>query len=104
MFVPLLLDQVRVKDRPEVFLVFRLDRASQTANLLCLGPGIVERGVHWTMLEDAWDDHDIVARDSLKRPVTRWIADESSKPAEHRRALRRRPRPGDDRRPVQWSG
>ena len=56
MFVPLLLDQVRVKDRTEVFLVFRLDRDKQTADLLCLGPDIVERGVHWTMLEDAWDD------------------------------------------------
>jgi hypothetical protein len=43
MFVPLLLDQVRVKDRPEVLLVFRLDRDKQTADLLCLGPDTVEQ-------------------------------------------------------------
>ena len=35
MFVPLLLDLVRVKDRPEIFLVFGLDRAKKTADLLC---------------------------------------------------------------------
>jgi hypothetical protein len=56
MFVPKLLDQVRVKDRPEVFMVFRLDRAQQTADLFCPTSGLVERGVRWTMLEDAWDD------------------------------------------------
>jgi hypothetical protein len=56
MFVPLLLDQVRLKDRPEVFLVFRLDRDKQTADLFCSGSGLVERGVRWTKLEDAWDD------------------------------------------------
>jgi hypothetical protein len=31
MFVPLLLDQVRVNDRPEVFLVFQLDQANKLA-------------------------------------------------------------------------
>ena len=56
MFVPMLLEQVRVKDRPEIFLVFRLDRAKQTVDLLCLGPDIVERGLHWAMLQDVWDD------------------------------------------------
>jgi hypothetical protein len=56
MFVPLLLDQVRVKDRPEVCLVFVLDRDKQTADLFCLGSGLVERGVPWTRLEDARDD------------------------------------------------
>jgi hypothetical protein len=56
MFVPLLLDQVRVKNRPEVFMVFRLDRANQTADLFCPGSDIVERGMRWTRLEAAWDD------------------------------------------------
>jgi hypothetical protein len=56
MFVPLLLDLVRVENRPELFLVFVLDRDKQTANLFCLGSGLVERGVRWAMLEDAWDD------------------------------------------------
>ena len=56
MFVPLLLDRVWVKDRPEVFTVFRIDRAQQTADLFCLGPEIIERGVHWTMLEAVGDD------------------------------------------------
>jgi hypothetical protein len=57
MFVPLLLGLVRVKDRPEIFLVFRLDRVKQTADLLCPGSDIVARGIHWTMLEDAEEDH-----------------------------------------------
>jgi hypothetical protein len=56
MFVPLFLDQVRVKDRPEVFMVFRLDRAKQTADVFCLGSDVVERGVHWTLLKHPWDD------------------------------------------------
>jgi hypothetical protein len=56
MFVPLLLGLVRVKDRPEVFMVLRLDRDKQTADLFLPGSGLVERGVHWAMLEDAWDD------------------------------------------------
>jgi hypothetical protein len=55
MFVPLLLDLVRVENRPEVFMVFGLDRDKQTADLLSLGPDIVEHGVHWTLLEDAED-------------------------------------------------
>jgi hypothetical protein len=50
MFVPLLLDQVRVKNRPDVFLVFRLDEAKETADLFFPGSGLVERGVSWTML------------------------------------------------------
>jgi hypothetical protein len=56
MFVPLLLDPVRVKDRPDVYLVFVLDRDKQTADLFCLGSGLVERGVPWTRLEDVGDD------------------------------------------------
>ena len=56
MLVPLLLDRVRVKERPEVFLVFRLDRAEQTAYLFCLEADIIERGVRWNMLDDVWDD------------------------------------------------
>ena len=56
MFVPLLLDPVRVKDRPDVYLVFVLDRDKQTADLFCLGSGLVERGVPWTRLEEAGDD------------------------------------------------
>jgi hypothetical protein len=53
MFVPLLLDLVRVKDRPEIFLIFGLDRDKQTADLLCPGSDIVAHGIHWTILEDA---------------------------------------------------
>jgi hypothetical protein len=56
MFVPLLLDIVRVKDRSEVFLVFALDRDNQTADLLCPGSDIVAHGIHWTMLEDAEEE------------------------------------------------
>jgi hypothetical protein len=56
MFVPLLLDLVRVKNCPEIFLVFGLDRDKQTADLLCPGPDVVAHGIHWTMLEDAEQD------------------------------------------------
>ena len=55
MIVPLLLEQVRVKERAEILLVFRVDLAKQTADVFCPGSGIVERGVHWTTLEDAED-------------------------------------------------
>jgi hypothetical protein len=57
MFVPLLLDLVRVENRPEVFMVFGLDRDKQTVDLLSLRPEILERGVHWTMLEYAEEDY-----------------------------------------------
>jgi len=53
MFVPLVLDLVRVKDRPEIFLVFHLDRDNQTADLLYPGSDIAAHGIHWAMLEDA---------------------------------------------------
>jgi hypothetical protein len=56
MFVPLPLDQVRVKNRSEIFLVFQLDQAKQTADLFFPGTGLAERGVHWAMLKDVWDD------------------------------------------------
>jgi len=61
MFVPLLLDEVRVNDRPEVFLIFRVDRAKQTADLFCPRQGLIERGVGWNTLKDAWDDHGVRA-------------------------------------------
>jgi hypothetical protein len=55
MFVPLLLDLVRVKDRSEIFLVFGLDRAKKQP--ICFaGSDIVAHGIHWTMLEDAEDN------------------------------------------------
>jgi hypothetical protein len=61
MFVPLLLDEVRVNDRPEVFLIFRVDRAKQTADLFCPRWGLIERGVRWNLLEVVWDDHGVRA-------------------------------------------
>ena len=56
MFVPLLLDMVRVKDRPEIFLVFGINRDNQTVDLLCPGSDIVAHGIHWTMLEDGEEE------------------------------------------------
>jgi hypothetical protein len=56
MFVPLFLEQVRIKDRPDVFLVFRINRDKETADLFCPRWGLVERGVRWTMPEAAWRD------------------------------------------------
>ena len=61
MFVPLLLGLVRVKDRPEIFLVLGLDRDKQTADLLCPGSDIVAHGIHWAILEDAEDDQGVCA-------------------------------------------
>ena len=56
MFVPLLLDLVRVRNRSEIFLVIRVDGDKQIADLLCLGSDIVVHGIHWTMLADAEED------------------------------------------------
>jgi hypothetical protein len=61
MLVPLLFDLVRIKDRPEIFKAFGLDRDKQTADLLCPGSDIVAHGIHWAILEDAEDDQGVCA-------------------------------------------
>ena len=57
MFVPLLLDLVRVENRPEVFMVFGLDRDKPTVDLLSPRPEVLERGVQWPMLEDPEENY-----------------------------------------------
>jgi hypothetical protein len=60
MDVPKLLQRVKVKDRAEVFLVYRVHVADQTADLVRLGADMVERQVRWAMLgalaEDTAED------------------------------------------------
>lgn len=53
MQVPKLLQRVKVMDRAEVFIVYRVCAAEQTADLVCLGTNTVERHVRWAMLVPA---------------------------------------------------
>jgi hypothetical protein len=51
MLVPLLLDHVRVIERPEIFVVVAFNLATHTADLIRSGADVIEHGVPWTMLE-----------------------------------------------------
>lgn len=56
MFVPKLLQRVRVKDRAEVFVVYRVHNRDQTADLLRLGTDMVERHVRSAILDAVAED------------------------------------------------
>jgi len=56
MIVPELLQRVKVKDRAEIFMIYRVHVAEQTADLVRLGTDMVERHVRWAMLYPVADN------------------------------------------------
>ena len=51
MLIPLLTELVRVKDRPDVFQVVRLNLNEHTVDLVSPETDVVEYGVCWNILE-----------------------------------------------------